>query len=90
MKAEKLARLLLITLVVGLLGAVAAARRLERREYIELHGQMAETGGWTPDVINAQAGKPLLLRIASDDVMHGFAVGRFGPAGCGYRTRRSG
>jgi len=75
MKAEKLARLLLITLVVGLLGAVAAARRLERREYIELHGQMAETGGWTPDVINAQAGKPLRLRIASDDVMHGFAVG---------------
>jgi len=76
MKAEKLARVLLITLVVGVFVAAVAARWMERREYIELHGQMAETGGWIPDVIQAQVGKPLLLRIASDDVVHGFAVGR--------------
>lgn len=75
MKAEYFARGLLIILLVGIFGVIAAARRLERRDHIELHAQMAETGGWTPDVIEAQVGKPLLLRVASDDVVHGFAVG---------------
>ncbi|NJC96621.1 MAG: c-type cytochrome [Anaerolineae bacterium] len=37
---------------------------------------MAENGGWTPDVIQAEAGKPLHLKLTSDDVIHGFAVGQ--------------
>lgn len=41
-----------------------------------IHAQMAENGGWSPDVIQAEVGKPLHLRLTSDDVMHGFAVGQ--------------
>jgi mono/diheme cytochrome c family protein/plastocyanin len=41
-----------------------------------IHAQMAENGGWTPDIIQAKVGKPLELRLTSDDVMHGFAVGQ--------------
>jgi hypothetical protein len=37
---------------------------------------MAEDGGWVPDSIKAEAGKPLHLRLTSDDVVHGFAVGQ--------------
>jgi mono/diheme cytochrome c family protein/plastocyanin len=76
MKPETLARITLGLLLAGILVGAAAARILDRGESIELHGQMAEAGGWTPDVLHAQVGKPLLLRIVSDDVVHGFAVGR--------------
>ncbi|HSG42078.1 MAG TPA: c-type cytochrome, partial [Anaerolineales bacterium] len=41
-----------------------------------IHAHMAEDGGWTPDVIQAEAGKPLHLKFTSDDVVHGFAVGQ--------------
>jgi hypothetical protein len=37
---------------------------------------MAEDGGWAPDVLAARVGEPLELRLTSDDVIHGFAVGR--------------
>jgi len=43
---------------------------------IEMHGQVAENGGWTPSNLTAQAGQPLNLRLTSDDVVHGFAVGQ--------------
>lgn len=43
-----------------------------------IHARMAENGGWTPDIIKAKVGKPLELRLTSDDVMHGFAVGQMG------------
>lgn len=41
-----------------------------------VHAQMADDGGWNPDVIRAEARKPLHLRLTSDGVMHGFAVGQ--------------
>ena len=41
-----------------------------------IHAQMAEDGGWNPDVIKAEVGQPLHLHLTSDDVMHGFAVGQ--------------
>jgi len=37
---------------------------------------MADTGGWSPDVIKAEVGEPLHLSLTSDDVVHGFAVGQ--------------
>ncbi|HSG44759.1 MAG TPA: c-type cytochrome, partial [Anaerolineales bacterium] len=45
-----------------------------------IHAHMAEDGGWTPDVIQAEAGKPLHLKFTSDDVVHGFAVGQMNMA----------
>jgi mono/diheme cytochrome c family protein/plastocyanin len=41
-----------------------------------VHARMPENGGWNPDVIQAEAGKPLHLKLTSDDVVHGFAVGQ--------------
>ncbi len=41
-----------------------------------IHAHMAENGGWSPDIIQAEAGKPLHLKLTSDDVMHGFAIGQ--------------
>jgi mono/diheme cytochrome c family protein len=37
---------------------------------------MAENGGWNPDTLQAEVGQPLHLRLISDDVVHGFAVGQ--------------
>ncbi len=41
-----------------------------------IHARISENGGWNPDVIRAEAGKPLHLKLTSDDVVHGFAVGQ--------------
>src|SRR5574342_1102108 len=41
-----------------------------------IHAQMAEQGGWMPDVIQTEVGQALHLKLTSDDVMHGFAVGQ--------------
>jgi len=41
-----------------------------------IHAKVAENGGWSPDVIHANAGEPLTLHLTSDDVVHGFAVGQ--------------
>lgn len=41
-----------------------------------IHVSMAENGGWNPDTLKAEVGQPLHLRMTSDDVVHGFAVGQ--------------
>jgi mono/diheme cytochrome c family protein/plastocyanin len=46
-----------------------------------IHARMAETGGWSPDIIQAEAGEPLHLQFTSDDVVHGFAVGQMDAQG---------
>jgi mono/diheme cytochrome c family protein/plastocyanin len=74
MKAERLALLLVIGLAIGLPLLAVLAR--SNPEAIELRGQMADDGGWTPGDLTAQVGQPLNLRLTSDDVVHGFAVGQ--------------
>jgi len=59
---------------VAVIGAVGTPLYLWSRTPI-IHARMAENGGWTPDIIQTEAGKPLHLKLTSDDVMHGFAVG---------------
>ncbi len=41
-----------------------------------IHARMSGNGGWSPDVLQAKVGQPLHLRLTSDDVTHGFAVGQ--------------
>jgi len=41
-----------------------------------IRARMADSGGWNPEVIQAQAGEPLHLKLTSQDVVHGFAVGQ--------------
>ena len=71
-RSEFLSRLIVIVAVIG---AVGTPLYLWSRTPI-IHARMAENGGWSPDVIQAEAGKPLYVKLTSDDVMHGFAVGQ--------------
>ena len=41
-----------------------------------VHARMADDGGWSPESLRAQVGVPLELHLTSDDVVHGFAVGK--------------
>ena len=41
-----------------------------------IHAHIAEDGGWSPDVIKANVNEPLNLKLTSDDVVHGFAIGQ--------------
>jgi len=70
--SEQVTRLLVAIFLVGIVAfpVVAWARTTL------IHASMAETGGWSPDVIRGNLGQPLHLRFTSDDVMHGFAVGQ--------------
>lgn len=67
---------LLSRLGVGslLLAAIGLPLYLWGRSPI-IHARMAETGGWSRDVLRAQVNVPLRLQFTSDDVTHGFAVG---------------
>jgi len=71
-RSELLTRILITAAVVG---AVGAPLFFWTRTPL-IHARMAENGGWSPDVIRAKVGEPLHLRLTSDDVMHGFAVGQ--------------
>lgn len=71
-RAELLSRILII---VGILLAVGAPLYFWKSTPL-IHAQMAGDGGWNPDVIQAEVGKPLHLKFTSDDVVHGFAVGQ--------------
>lgn len=75
MKTERTARLFVIGLAFGLPLAALVAR-WARPPAIEIHGRLAENGGWTPGDLRANVGEPLQLRLTSDDVMHGFAIGQ--------------
>jgi mono/diheme cytochrome c family protein len=71
-RSELFARLLIAT---GILLAIGAPLLVWTRTPL-IRARMAENGGWTPDVIRAEAGRPLELQLTSDDVFHGFAVGQ--------------
>ncbi len=73
MKRSELLARILITL--GIVLAVGVPTYLWKTTPL-IHVHMAEDGGWNPDVVKAQVGKPLHLRLTSDDVVHGFAVGQ--------------
>ena len=75
MKSEWVARFLVVFLVVAVIAAVSAAWLLRPQTPL-LHARMAETGGWSPESVNAVVGQPLRLRLTSDDVLHSFAIGQ--------------
>jgi mono/diheme cytochrome c family protein/plastocyanin len=75
---EHLARsaLLLVVLLIplGFAGAWGLAKVTDSPTTI--HGRVSEDGGWLPGTLQAIVGTPLRLRLVSDDVVHGFAVGK--------------
>jgi mono/diheme cytochrome c family protein/plastocyanin len=74
MKAERIARVLIVLLAVGLPSLAVIAR--SSAGAIELHGSIADNGGWSPANLSASVGQPIHLRLTSDDVVHGFAIGQ--------------
>jgi mono/diheme cytochrome c family protein/plastocyanin len=73
MRCSELISRFLIT--AGILVAVATPLLFWSRTPL-IHAHIAEDGGWTPGAIHANAGEPLHLKLTSDDVVHGFAVGQ--------------
>ena len=74
MKAEWFARVCVILLGIGLpLIAIVAG---SDTGVIEVHGKVAESGGWTPGNLSAVVGQSIHLRLTSDDVVHSFAIGQ--------------
>lgn len=62
-------------IIVAILGAVGAPLYFWPSTPL-IHAHIAEDGGWSPDVIKANVNDPLNLKLTSDDVVHGFAVGQ--------------
>ena len=71
-RSELLSRILIIA---GVVLAVGAPLFFWTRTPL-IHARMANDGGWSPDVIQAEVGKPFELHFTSDDVVHGFAIGQ--------------
>ncbi len=59
-----------------LIAVVGLWKFLDARQTITLHARMPEQGGWNITTLETEAGKPLHLRLVSDDVLHGFAIGQ--------------
>jgi cytochrome c oxidase subunit 2 len=76
MKMENLARIAALILVFGASILVFATRWAQNVGVVEIHAAMPERGGWLPTNINAKVNEPLHLRLISDDVVHGFALGQ--------------
>ncbi len=75
MKKEWLARTI-IMLGVAIAVGIPAVGWWQQSQGIVIHAHMAETGGWIPENLSVAVGEPLHLRLTSDDVTHGFAVGQ--------------
>jgi len=58
----------LILLLIWWLGRSDGVQRIRAR--------VAESGGWGPDALTARVGEPMNLRLTSEDVVHGFAIGQ--------------
>lgn len=77
MKRETIGRLVLLLMVALFSGVPLGLRAIRAQaQVVEIHARMPENGGWSRDLIRVQAGQPLKLRITSDDVVHGFAIGK--------------
>lgn len=73
-RPEFFARLLVVGLCLGVVLVPLAFR--PGSDVATLHARLAEDGGWSPQALQAEVGMPFKLRLTSDDVQHGFAVGQ--------------
>jgi len=73
---ETLARIFAIILMLGGSVSIGLSWWLGKVDTITLHARMPEAGGWTPADLTVAVGQHLRLRLTSDDVMHGFAIGQ--------------
>jgi mono/diheme cytochrome c family protein/plastocyanin len=71
-RSELISRILITVAIIGAVGTPLFVWALTPL----IHAKVAENGGWNPDTIKANIGEPLHLKLTSDDVVHGFAVGQ--------------
>jgi plastocyanin len=78
LSSERLARLALGLVVITVPLTLGAAwwGAHNTGPAVTVHARMSEDGGWLPGTLRAIVGRPLKLRLVSDDVVHGFAVGQ--------------
>ena len=80
-RLENVARVSTVGLLIGLAVAFAAAtlgRFGSSAQGIELIARQPAAGGWSRERIVVNQGERVRLRIRSEDVVHGFAIGRLG------------
>lgn len=65
-------------LVAGATAGTLVGLFAHKSSGIDLHARLPENGGWSMETIHAQVGEPIHLRLTSDDVVHGFAIGKSG------------
>ncbi|MAT41358.1 MAG: hypothetical protein CL609_03380 [Anaerolineaceae bacterium] len=79
MKKEVFARILIV-LFIGMVILIFVLgwqkNRNQQTNTIQIHARMPENGGWSITSIAAETNQPINLRLTSDDVVHGFAVGK--------------
>ncbi len=75
---ETFARIFAVVLILGGTFTIGFAWWFGRLDSITLHARMPEAGGWMPGDLTIAINQPLRLRLTSDDVMHGFAIGQSG------------
>jgi len=76
MKKERLARFIVLFLVLGFGLAALIFKFWGNPDVIEVHAAMPDEGGWLTSNISTHVSEPLHLRLVSDDVVHGFAIGQ--------------
>jgi mono/diheme cytochrome c family protein/plastocyanin len=76
MNMENTARIIALLLVFGVSIVVVATRWTHEDGVVEIHAAMPEKGGWLPTNLTTKVNEPLHLRLISDDVVHGFALGQ--------------
>jgi plastocyanin len=74
--AEIISRVLVVIGILMVLTVPLGVRLVRARNAIDIHARIAEAGGWSPSTLQGKVGEPLHLRLTSDDVMHGFAIGQ--------------
>jgi mono/diheme cytochrome c family protein len=79
MRKETLARLLVGLLILLAFAIPFGGRWLSLAgdiPAVNLVARLPENGGWSHEVLRVKVGEPLRLRMSSEDVVHGFAVGK--------------
>jgi cytochrome c oxidase subunit 2 len=81
---ERIALAIVLLIVIGIplvtLGYQFGLRPVLTHDMpvIEITGRVPQYGGWSPETIRVEMGRPVRLVLRSEDVVHGFAIGKLG------------